>query len=80
MTTFAISKKYIYFKLDSDASLYRLPLSGGPARRLGPMPGVEGHPLTRGIVGFTVSPDDSEIIYSLSGEQEIDLQLIRDFK
>jgi hypothetical protein len=44
------------------------------------MPGVAGPPLTNGIYGFTVSPDDSEIVLALSDKPELDLQLIRDFK
>ena len=76
---FAVTQKFIYFIKHADQSLYALPLSGGQLRRVGRVPqlkeGAQG-----GVGGVSVSPDDASIVWAASGDLQLDLQLVRDFR
>jgi Tol biopolymer transport system component len=76
---FAVSQKYVYY-IRSDRVLYQAPLAGGHARKLGYLPDPVHSPPGRIEFGIAVAPDDSGVIYSVTGPQEVDLQLQRNFQ
>jgi Tol biopolymer transport system component len=75
---FAVTPKFVYFIKQAERSLFALPRTGGPLRRIGSMPQMEGR--HRLILGMSVSPDDASVVWAVTGEQQIDLQLVRDFR
>jgi Tol biopolymer transport system component len=78
--TAAVTKSAVYFIKDRDQALYRLPFAGGPAKRLGVLPVPnEGASIILSMLGFTVSPDDTRIIWAMRDPQ-IDLEMVRDFQ
>jgi Tol biopolymer transport system component len=80
---FVVTRKSVYFIQQADRALYAMPLSGGPLRRVGVMPGFASKRCTVGnacaILGMAVSPDDAHIIWAISDSQQGDLQLVDGF-
>jgi Tol biopolymer transport system component len=75
---FAVTRKFVYFLKHPDFALHQMPLAGGPARPLGVIPQPEGiRPI---VLGISVSPDDSSIVWAITNTQQLDLQLVRDFR
>lgn len=74
---FAVTQRFVYFVRIGDRVLCSLPIAGGPMREHGEMPVFEG--VRRLILGMTVSPDEAAILWGVTGEQQLDLQLVRDF-
>ncbi|MFN0170157.1 MAG: winged helix-turn-helix domain-containing protein [Bryobacteraceae bacterium] len=77
-STFAVTKKALYFVRDKDNALCRLPFHGGPAKKLGALPMPRGG-ASLVLSGLTVSPDDTRIVWA-TRDPQIDLMLIRDFQ
>jgi len=75
---FSVTRKFVYFIKLTDRNLYALPVFGGPERRLGRLPESEG--IGRIILGISVSPDDASIVWAITNGQQLDLQLVRDFR
>jgi hypothetical protein len=73
----AITRNFVYYVRHLDQTLCAQPLRGGRARSIGPLPKLEGH--RRLILGISVSPDEQTIVWAVTGEQQLDLQLVRDF-
>jgi hypothetical protein len=66
----------LYYLRREDKALYGLSFAGGPPRKIGIL-----HPFDEGSsVMFTVSPDDKRIVWTVGDSQEIDLELIADFR
>jgi Tol biopolymer transport system component len=75
---FAITGKFVYYVRHSDQRLCLQPIASGPTRTLGSLPETKG--LSRIILGMSVSPDDQTIVWAITGEQQLDLHLVRDFR
>jgi hypothetical protein len=59
--------------MDDNLALYRQPMAGGPAQRLGtlsPQLGIVRNRLTNDRMA--AAPDDSKLLHSRVGHQEID--------
>jgi len=76
VVSIAVTAKYLYF-IRSDMNLYALPLAGGAAEKRGPIPQLHGSGIGQWETRFTVSPDDSTIIWTLTDSPEIDIELLR---
>jgi hypothetical protein len=77
---YALTRKAAYFVRTADRALCEFPLPGGPARNLGVLPGFQAAPEAWLQLGFTVSPDDSSIVWAIGTGEESDLELIRNFR
>jgi Tol biopolymer transport system component len=75
---FAVTKKFAYYIQQSDSVLCARPLAGGPVRRIGPVRELTG--MRRIVLGISVSPDDETVVFAVTGDQQLDLQLVRDFR
>jgi hypothetical protein len=75
---FALTKRYVFSIRQSDETLFAFALPSGPARRIGRIPQLRG--LRRFILGLSVSPDDSTIVWAVTNEQQLDLHLVRNFR
>lgn len=75
---FALTQNFLYFIRKGDRMLCSFPISGGKLKEHGIMPVFEG--VRRIIFGMTVSPDDSTILWAVTGEQQLDLQMVPDFR
>jgi hypothetical protein len=70
----------LYYLRREDKALYGLSYAGGPPRKIGIL-----HPLDESSANpypatFTVSPDDTRIVWTVGDSPEIDLELIVDFR
>jgi hypothetical protein len=73
VASIAVTRKFLYF-IRTDMNLYALPLAGGPAEKIGSIPKLQGTGTGPWETRFTVSPDDSAIIWTLTESQEVDLE------
>jgi hypothetical protein len=70
----------LYFVSGKDRALYRLPLDGGAATRIGVLPAfAKDVNLRLTIHGFTVSEDEKRIVWA-EQDPQTDLEMIRDFR
>ena len=76
VASIAVTRKFLYF-MRADMNLYALPLAGGPAERIGPIPKFPETPTTAWDTRFAVSPDDSAIIWTFTESPEVDLEILR---
>ena len=76
VASIAVSRKFLYF-MRADMNLYALPLAGGPAERIGPIPKFAKNLTGAWDTRFAVSPDDSAIIWTLIESPEVDLEILR---
>jgi Tol biopolymer transport system component len=76
VASIAATSRSLYL-VRSDRFLYALPFSGGPATKIGRLPGVDGERIQRWETRFTLSPDDSSIIWTLAEMPEADLEILR---
>ena len=70
----------LYYVRREDKALYGLSFAGGPPRKSGilhPLGEASGNPYS---IMFTVSPDDKKIVWTVGDSQEVDLELIADFR
>lgn len=74
----AASRRSLYFLTQKEKDLYSVPLTGGPARRVGQLEFEEDQ--GRLILGLSVSPDDREIVWASTAEQRSDILLVRGFR
>ncbi|MBM3728439.1 MAG: hypothetical protein FJW40_23810 [Acidobacteria bacterium] len=76
----AVTREWLYFVKDGDRELCRMPRAGGAPQCFGaPTAFEKSMDLHLTLFGFTVSPDDKQIVWSWQ-EPQIDLELIRDFR
>ncbi len=78
-SSFAVTDRWIYFIATGDDSLFRMPVAGGAAVRLGRFPGISEKTRSQ-ILGMSVSNDDSRLIFGLSEDDGQDLILIQSFR
>jgi Tol biopolymer transport system component len=77
LSNFSLSatRTALYYLRRDDNALYALPFAGGAARRIGTLRGLaEFHS------NFSVSPDDTEVVWTLGESREIDLEMVTDFR
>lgn len=71
------SRTSVYY-VRHDGLLYALPFAGGPERRIGSI--MPGGSTVEKWIRFTVSPDDSHIIWGMSYSAEMDLEMVTGFR
>ena len=77
--TAAVTTSAVYFIKAKDQAIYRLPFRGGAAQRVGVLPVPnDGGSIVLSMLGFTVSPDDTRIIWA-TRDLQIDLEMVRGF-
>lgn len=76
----AVSNTALYYFRFEDRALYALPFAGGPARKIGALKGFETSRQFDLNGAFTVSPDDSRIVWTVSDVREVDLEMVPDFR
>jgi Tol biopolymer transport system component len=76
LASIAITRRYLY--LVRADGLYALPLDGGALEKIGATALSEASGIQRWETRFTVSPDDSSLVFTLTQAEEVDLELLRD--
>lgn len=76
----SVTKLGVYFFRQEDAYLCRLPFDGGPVKQFAALSGPDKNSRLQKMAGFTVSPDDSTIIWAVEEPQQVDLEMIRNFR
>ena len=78
-SAFAVSNQYVYY-MRNDRALYRQLVNGGPVQKLGFLRESPSAVPQRIQFGLAVAPDDSSVVYTVAGKQEIDILLARNFR
>ena len=76
----SVTKLGIYFFSQENGYLCRRPFNGGPATQFAALPGHGKNASLQKMAGFTISPDDTTIIWAIEDPQQIDLEMIRNFR
>ena len=74
----ATTRTSLYYFRRDDKALYALPFVGGAPKKIGTL--LPFHEGVESLAGFTVSPDDRRIVWTVGSSRDIDLELIADFR
>ncbi len=76
---FAMTKTAIYFVRTDEGTFHQFSFQTGAIKDLGILLG-QNQKRAGIIVGLTVSPDDKKVIWAAGEGQQLDLELIRNFR
>jgi len=78
---FSITPRNVYLtRMNERLTMEAIPLeaSGGTVRTAGVLPQLSG--IRQAIDGLAVSPDETELVFAVSGEQVLEMQVVRHFR
>jgi hypothetical protein len=77
----SLTERHVYvIRRNDQIQVEAIPLetSGGAVRTFGNLPKLSG--IRQGIDGLAVSPDETDLVFAVSGEQVLEMQLVRNFR